>query len=47
MKEWNLLYHLGGNGPWIPRVDDIVDGGIAVPEACRIDMIHMVYSLTF
>jgi len=41
-NQWNILYHLGGNGPWIPKIDGVVDGGIAVPNGCRIDMIHMV-----
>jgi len=41
-NQWNLLYHLGGNGPWIPKIDGVVDGGIATPNGCRIDMIHMV-----
>lgn len=40
--KWSLFYHLGGNGPWIPRVDDVVEGGIDAPEGCKIDMIHMV-----
>lgn len=41
-SQWNLLYHLGGNGPWIPRVDDVVEGGVEIPDGCKIDMIHMV-----
>lgn len=41
-QEWNLLYHLGGNGPWIPRVDGIVEGGIGTPDSCEVDMVHMV-----
>ena len=40
---WNVLYHLGGNGPWIEKVDGVAKGGIAVPEGCQIDMVHMVY----
>ncbi|KAI5804908.1 histidine phosphatase superfamily, partial [Geopyxis carbonaria] len=41
-KKWDQLYHLGGNGPWIPMVDGVVEGGIAVPEGCEVDMIHML-----
>lgn len=41
---WNLLYHLGGNGPWVEKVDGVVEGGIQVPEGCEVDMVHMVGS---
>lgn len=42
--EWNLLYHLGGNGPWVEKIDDVVEGGIQVPVDCEVDMVHMVSS---
>ena len=45
-NQWNLLYHLGGNGPWIPKIDGVVDGGIVIPNGCKIDMIHMVGCLS-
>jgi acid phosphatase len=41
-SNWNILYHLGGNGPWVEKVIDIVDGGIAVPEGCQVEQVHMV-----
>lgn len=41
-RGWNLLYHLGGNGPWIEKVDGTVKGGIGVPEGCRVEQVHMV-----
>lgn len=41
-SNWNILYHLGGNGPWIEKTNDIVDGGIEPPPGCRIDQVHMV-----
>jgi hypothetical protein len=41
-RDWNLLYHLGGNGPWIPKVDGVVEGGLSLPEGCKIDQVHMV-----
>nr|AUC62758.1 phytase [Morchella importuna] len=40
--EWNLLYHLGGNGPWVEKVDGVVEGGIQVPDGCEVDMVHMM-----
>ncbi|KAF8472654.1 multiple inositol polyphosphate phosphatase [Kalaharituber pfeilii] len=40
--KWNLLYHLGGNGPWVQRVDNLVKGGIDVPKGCKVDMVHMM-----
>jgi len=46
-NQWNILYHLGGNGPWIPKIDGVVDGGITTPNGCRIDMIHMVGCLLY
>jgi acid phosphatase len=44
---WNLLYHLGGNGPWIQRVDDVVKSerdifSIATPPGCRVQQVHML-----
>jgi acid phosphatase len=41
-KDWNILYHLGGNGPWVEKVIDVVDGGIAVPENCVVEQVHMM-----
>ncbi|KAF2993680.1 acid phosphatase pho5 [Curvularia kusanoi] len=41
-KDWNILYHLGGNGPWVEKVIDIVDSGIAVPEDCEVEQVHMM-----
>lgn len=43
-KDWNILYHLGGNGPWVEKVVDVVDGGIAVPDQCVVEQVHMVGS---
>lgn len=41
-RDWNILYHLGGNGPWVEKVIDVVDGGIAVPKGCAVEQMHMV-----
>lgn len=36
------MYHVGGNGPWIEKVDGVVEGGIEPPEKCSVEQIHMV-----
>ncbi|KAF2873028.1 3-phytase B precursor [Massariosphaeria phaeospora] len=41
-NDWNILYHLGGNGPWVEKVIDVVDGGIGVPEGCEVEQVHMM-----
>lgn len=41
-KDWNILYHLGGNGPWVEKVIDVVDGGVGVPEGCEVEQVHMM-----
>ena len=43
-NDWNILYHLGGNGPWVEKVIDVVEGGIAVPKGCEVEQVHMVSS---
>ena len=40
--DWNILYHLGGNSPWIRNINDIIEGGIAPPEGCSVEQVHMV-----
>ena len=40
--DWNLFYHLGGNGPWIPKSRNITDDSIAPPPGCRVEQVHMV-----
>jgi hypothetical protein len=40
--KWNVLYHQGGNGPWIQKFDGVLDGGIELPEGCQVDMAHGV-----
>ncbi|KAF2847723.1 phosphoglycerate mutase-like protein [Plenodomus tracheiphilus IPT5] len=40
--DWNILYHLGGNGPWIEKITDVVEGGVAVPEDCVVEQVHMI-----
>jgi acid phosphatase len=41
-QEWNILYHLGGNGPWIPKFSGTVEDDIRSPTSCKVDQIHMV-----
>lgn len=41
-RAWDVLYHVGGNGPWIPKIDGVVEGGIEPPEGCLVEQIHMV-----
>lgn len=41
-QDWNILYHLGGNGPWVEKVIDVVDDGVAPPESCEVVQVHMV-----
>lgn len=39
-KTWNLLYHLGGNGPWVARVSE---GHFdRLPLKCEVDQVHMI-----
>lgn len=41
-EDWNILYHLAGNGPWIPKVDGPFGDELSVPEGCKIEQVHMV-----
>lgn len=39
---WDQLYHLGGNSPWVLKVNGTLDTGLDVPAGCRVDQVHMV-----
>lgn len=44
-KARNSLYHLGGYGPWIEKIEGVVvtgDVGIGPPKGCAVDGVHMV-----
>lgn len=41
-QKWNLLYHLGGNNPWIEKKEGVREEGIAVPDGCRVEQVHML-----
>lgn len=40
---WNLLHHLGGNGPWIQHASSYgSQSAIEPPEGCKVEQVHMV-----
>ncbi|KAF7595014.1 acid phosphatase pho5 [Aspergillus hancockii] len=41
-NDWNLLYHLGGNGPWVEKIDGPNARGVDPPNRCTIDQLHMI-----
>lgn len=41
-RDWNMLYHVGGNGPWIQKMDDVVQEGFDPPKRCKVEQVHMV-----
>ena len=41
-SSWDILYHLGGNGPWIQMLDGVVERDIAPPTGCQVEQVHMV-----
>lgn len=43
--DWNLFYHLGGNGPWIEKMDarfGTYDKEGKPPSGCEVDQVHMI-----
>ncbi len=40
-----MLYYLGGNGPWVVKLDGVVGDGISPPEDCSVQQVHMVRNL--
>lgn len=43
--DWNMFYHLGGNGPWIEKSDarfGTYEKDGKPPPGCVIDQVHMV-----
>jgi hypothetical protein len=44
-NAWNLSYHQGGNGPWIPKVDGVINDDLALPAGCVVDQVNMVSSI--
>ena len=39
---WDILYHVGGNGPWIRKLDGTAGEDIGPPAGCKVEQIHMV-----
>lgn len=39
-ESWNLFYHLGGNGPWIPRTPESASDNLGLN--CKVDQVHMI-----
>lgn len=40
--DLNILYHIGGNGPWIQKIDGVVQEGFGPPAGCHVEQVHMV-----
>jgi acid phosphatase len=41
--DWNILYHLGGDGPWVQKTQDVVEGEtVSPPEGCAVEQVHML-----
>ncbi|KAF2157064.1 phosphoglycerate mutase-like protein [Myriangium duriaei CBS 260.36] len=41
-KPWNILYHLGGNSPWIPKTTNIIASAALPPPGCHVEQVHML-----
>lgn len=41
-SSWDMLYHLGGNGPWIKKLDGTLDEYVEPPRGCKVEQVHMV-----
>lgn len=42
--QWNLLQHLGGNGPWVQYASSHGSQfAIEPPEDCDVEQVHMVW----
>ena len=37
-----MLYHLGGNGPWITKLDGTLHEDVEPPMGCKVEQAHMV-----
>ncbi len=36
------FYHLGGNGPWIQKMDRVLHNDLEPLEECVVDLVHML-----
>ncbi|KAF2669209.1 multiple inositol polyphosphate phosphatase [Microthyrium microscopicum] len=41
-STWNILYHLGGVGPWIQKIDDVITNDVGPPDGCTVQQVHML-----
>jgi acid phosphatase len=41
--DWNILYHLGGDGPWVEKIqDNFPDATVEPPKGCEVKQVHML-----
>lgn len=40
--DWNMLYHLGGTGPWVQRIDGRGSESVVPPAGCQVEQTHLV-----
>ena len=41
-SDWDLFYHLGGNGPWIPKLQGVAGDDDDLPDGCKVTQVHML-----
>jgi hypothetical protein len=42
-RDWNILYHLGGDGPWVQKIANVVEGEtVSPPEGCEVEQVHVL-----
>lgn len=41
-QDWDILYHQGGNSPWIPKINGTITTDPSPPPGCRVEQVHMV-----
>jgi hypothetical protein len=42
-EDWNILYHLGGDGPWVQNENEVIKGeGVGPPDGCKVEQVHML-----
>ncbi|KAJ6179828.1 hypothetical protein N7519_010289 [Penicillium mononematosum] len=42
VQGWNVLHHLGGNGPWIENAGEGAASNLAPPDGCSVDQVHLL-----
>ena len=41
-SSWNVIEHLGGNSPWITKINGTASFDISPPHGCQIEQVHIV-----